>query len=257
MDSLDQRAATGDVTRRAPRHEAGRQVDAPVVAHEMRTPLAVAVSAAETMRALLRRPQVDRDELDRLALVIERNGRLAAQLLERLNVARDIDRGTVVLDRHTTDVCGLVRDSVTDVSAFVLRDHSITIVAIGPIEALVDDTAVREIILNLLTNAAKYSEPGADIAVRVEQVDDLVRVVVRNHGSGVTPGDSERIFDQYVQMDASSPGLGLGLFVARGLARAHGGELSVRPAATSGSEFVLELPLAGEQSGRTGAGAAV
>ncbi len=73
--------------------------------------------------------------------------------------------------------------------------------------------------------------------------DRSARVVVRNHGSGVTPGDTEHIFEKFRQLDATSPGAGLGLFISRGLARAHGGDLTVQPATDAGSEFELRLPL--------------
>lgn len=78
------------------------------------------------------------------------------------------------------------------------------------------------------------------MTVRVGGVN--AEVVVRDHGSGVTPGDSQTIFDKFVQGDPGSPGAGLGLYISRGLARAHGGDLRVQPAETTGSEFVLTVP---------------
>ena len=69
------------------------------------------------------------------------------------------------------------------------------------------------------------------------------RVVVRYQGSGVAPDDTEAIFKPYVQAGPDRGGIGLGLYVSRGLARAQGGELSVQPARDVGSEFVLELPI--------------
>ena len=92
--------------------------------------------------------------------------------------------------------------------------------------------------------AAKYSAPKAPISVAMDRYNGSARMVVRNHGGGVTPGDGEHIFEKFFQADPGSSGVGLGLFVSRGLARAHGGEISVRPAQEIGSEFVLELPAA-------------
>jgi signal transduction histidine kinase len=68
------------------------------------------------------------------------------------------------------------------------------------------------------------------------------RMAVRNHGGGVTPGDTDQIFDKFFQSDDDSSGVGLGLFVSRGLARAHGGDITLNAAASEGSEFVLRLP---------------
>lgn len=69
------------------------------------------------------------------------------------------------------------------------------------------------------------------------------RVVVRNHGGGVTPGDSQRIFEKFERLDRGGAGTRLGLFISRGLARAHGGDIRVEPAENVGSQFILTLPL--------------
>ena len=74
-------------------------------------------------------------------------------------------------------------------------------------------------------------------------VDSVARVVVRNHGGGVTPGDTERIFEKFGRLESGAPDTGLGLFISRGLARAHGGDLQVRPAESVGSEFIVTLPM--------------
>lgn len=66
---------------------------------------------------------------------------------------------------------------------------------------------------------------------------------VRNHGTGVTSGDTERIFDRPFQSDSGTSGAGLGLYISRGLARAHRGDITVRPTAEVGSEFKLRMPL--------------
>jgi signal transduction histidine kinase len=76
-----------------------------------------------------------------------------------------------------------------------------------------------------------------DLELRTPPALDL-----RDHGGGVDPSDTSRIFGKYYQADAGASGVGLGLFISRGLARAHGGDLTVRPAANDGSEFVIDLP---------------
>jgi signal transduction histidine kinase len=212
-----------------------------LISHELMTPLAI-IEATATLAL----DQVGDDtEAERRELleVIRRNTELASLVLRRLSLARDIDAGKVQLDRSVLDLGRLVRESVADLDRVVLAGHPVEVtVAAGPrIEA--DVTATREIVFNLLSNAAKYSEEGAAITVTVTTSGDTAEVVVRNHGGGVTPGDSERIFDKFAQGDRQSPGAGLGLFVSRGLARAHGGDLCVQPARDVGSEFHLTLPV--------------
>lgn len=92
--------------------------------------------------------------------------------------------------------------------------------------------------------AAKYSASDAAIEVTVRQDGKQAEVVVRNHGTGVTPGDAETIFGKFFQGDPGPPGAGLGLYISRGLARAHDGDLHVQPAEQHGSEFILTLPAA-------------
>jgi two-component system, OmpR family, phosphate regulon sensor histidine kinase PhoR len=217
-----------------------------LVAHEVRTPLAI-VSTATTMLARLDRdPDPARPE-ERAALLamITRNVDLAMLLMDRLSLARHVEAGTVELAKEAVDLVTLVRQSVDDLVLAVLYDHPVEVVTVGELKVVVDPTAAREIVFNLLSNAAKYSAASSPIRVAVDRHAGSARIVVRNHGGGVTPGDTDRIFEKFFQGDTDSSGVGLGLFVSRGLARAHGGDITVRPAEHEGSEFVLELPTAG------------
>lgn len=213
---------------------------AAVVSHELRTPLSVIKSAAETARD--RHEMLPPEEQSRLLDMIVRNGDLALLLLERIGLARDLDRGTVDLVKEEVDLAELVRESVSDLEVVLLSEHPTEVVVAGQVIVRADPTTAREIVFNLLSNAAKYSAEGAAIEVTVECDDVVARVVVRNHGGGVTPGDTERIFEKFARLDEGAPGTGLGLFISRGLARAHGGDLRLQPAETEGSEFILTLP---------------
>jgi signal transduction histidine kinase len=209
-----------------------------VIAHEVRTPLAIARMAAETVHD----KDLDEAERDRLLGMVLRNTDLALLLLDRMSLARDVEAGTVSLRLIPTDVATLVRETVEDVSSLVLEQHPVLVEGPAHATAPVDATALREILLNLLLNAAKYSPPQSDIEVSVGDDDDEVTVVVGDHGGGVLDDDLERIFEQYVQLEAASSGVGLGLYISRGLARAHGGDLVARRRTAEGSEFVLRLP---------------
>lgn len=212
-----------------------------MISHEMGTPLAVVKLAADT--ALRQGPDATWDERQRILQVIRRNADLATLLLGRLGLARDIEAGTVELARETVDLGALVRESVSDLREVVLSEHPVEVTVTESPSVQADPTAAREIVFNLLSNAAKYSAEGASIEVTVTAVDGDVHVIVRNHGSGVTPGDTDQIFEKYWQQEEASAGAGLGLYISRGLARAHGGDITVQPAADAGSEFCLSLPL--------------
>jgi two-component system, OmpR family, sensor kinase len=214
---------------------------ASTVAHELATPLAVIQTATET--ALHLGDEVGAEEQRRLLEVIRRNSNLAVLLLRRLGLARDVEAGTVALTIEHVDLAQLVAESTDDLRSVVLEGHEVEVLVSDEPKIEADETALREIVFNLLSNAAKYSGCRAPIEVEIGTSDHMAHVVVRNHGSGVTPGDTERIFEKFRQLDATSPGAGLGLFISRGLARAHGGDLVVRPATDEGSEFELQLPL--------------
>ena len=214
---------------------------ASTVAHELATPLAVIQTATET--ALHLGDEAGTEEQRHLLEVIRRNSTLAVLLLRRLGLARDVEAGTVALTLERLDLAQLVAESTDDLRTVVLDDHDVEVLVNEAPTVEADETAIREIVFNLLSNAAKYSESQAPIEVAVGTSDHVACVAVRNHGSGVTPGDTEHIFEKFRQLDETSPGAGLGLFISRGLARAHGGDLVVRPAADEGSEFELRLPL--------------
>jgi len=213
---------------------------ASTIAHELRTPLAVVELAVETV--LLRMDDLSPAELRVMLRTIQRNSRLAALLLGRLGLARQVEAGDVPLDLEEVDLVLLVRESLDDLGDVLLRAHPTTLAGAGRLPVMADPTALREIVFNLLSNAAKYSDEGQPISVAVRPVERGACVVVRDHGEGVPAGQAVRIFGKYERADPRGQGVGLGLFISRGLARAHGGDLVVRAAAGGGSEFVLTLP---------------
>lgn len=210
-----------------------------VIAHELQTPIAIVYSATET---ILEHGD-DTPRLYELLQVIKRNALLASLMLRRLGVARDIEAGTVDLTLERTDVGALVCESVSDLEHVVLHGHPIEVTIVDSPPVLVDPTAALEIVFNLLSNAAKYSGRTAPIEVRVGVSEGMLQVVVRDHGPGVTAAEVSDIFEKYWQQDVGSPGAGLGLYISRGLARSHGGDITVQAAAGEGSEFCLTLPM--------------
>ena len=112
--------------------------------------------------------------------------------------------------------------------------------------ARADPEKVRQIILNLLTNALKFTDRGGRVELECRQGDDMLRITVRDTGRGIPPGQRERIFEPFVQVDAgltrTQSGVGLGLSISRDLARGMGGDLTIDHAGDSGSAFTLSLP---------------
>jgi signal transduction histidine kinase len=109
-----------------------------------------------------------------------------------------------------------------------------------------DRERLRQIVTNLIDNAIKYSPEGDEIAVSVRPTNGSVCITVTDHGPGIPQDQQHLIFEKFGRADvpgASLPGTGLGLFIARSIAEAHGGTLDVRSRPEAGAAFVLTLPL--------------
>jgi signal transduction histidine kinase len=110
-----------------------------------------------------------------------------------------------------------------------------------------DPEKLQQILINLLTNALKYTAPGGQITLECRVADGVAMVSVRDTGRGIAADKLATIFDPFVQVDrslhTSESGVGLGLAISRELARAMGGDLAVESVVGSGSTFTLRLPL--------------
>ncbi|MFV0624937.1 ATP-binding protein [Sphingomonas sp. ac-8] len=103
-----------------------------------------------------------------------------------------------------------------------------------------------QILVNLIGNAVRYSPPGSSVGVRLERQGALACAIVQDHGKGIAPEDQARIFEKFERVDPTEQGgSGLGLFIARRLARAMGGDIAVESAVGEGARFVLTLPVDG------------
>ena len=109
-----------------------------------------------------------------------------------------------------------------------------------------DELRLEQVLVKLLENARKYSPPNTQITVRLSVSGGEARVAVRDEGAGIPPAEQEHIFERFHRapdVDPGVAGFGLGLFIAREIAHAHGGTLTVASAPGAGSTFTLTLPL--------------
>ena len=209
-----------------------------IIAHEMRAPLSVVCVAADTATTR----ELEPGQLEELLQVIRRNAELAMLLTDRLGLAREVELGTFELHRTDLDLAMLAAQTVTDLTPAIAEHRHVTVTAPEPVMVLADETSLREILFNLLLNATKYSPRGSEIDVAVTSDDGDAVLTVRDHGCGVDASEQEHIFGKYQQVDQTAPGVGLGLFISRGLARANGGDLTVGSPTDGGSTFELRLP---------------
>jgi PAS domain S-box-containing protein len=217
------------------------------VSHELRTPLAAVHGAAKT----LLREDVDLgDEVSRqlLTLVSEQSDRLA-RMVEDILLASRLDSPELELTMEHVDVAALTADVIAAARLHASEQLTFELGAppSGPrVEA--DRDKLRQILVNLVANAVKYSPAGGRIAVDVKADDGHVEILVRDEGLGIAPSEQRLIFEKFYRADANMTrgvsGSGLGLYITRELVHRMGGTISVESQPGEGSTFVVTLPAA-------------
>jgi signal transduction histidine kinase len=184
------------------------------------------------------------------AEAIVRNAGHMADLLETVSDLRKLELGTMQVHPNKLDLVALVRDAVTDMAG-QLGDRSVTVVV--PDEALVfaDPVRARQVLTNLVSNAAKFTASSATVAIEVVIEDHHVELSVSDDGPGIAPDCQGELFEKFSRLGSAVHGTGIGLYLSRALARAQGGDLVLAPQAR-GCRFVLRLrraPTARESPG--------
>lgn len=215
-----------------------------ITAHELRNPL---TSLHGNLQLMLRRMQGDPDREDdrkRLESILAQSDRLGRLVSRLLDVSR-AEMGRLDLALAETDAVAVVRRTV-DAARGLSTAHNLHVVAPGEVVVVWDEVRIEQVLTNLVSNAIKYS-PGGTVQVTVEETeDDWVRVGVQDEGPGIPEHLRLSLFDRYVrgrrrgQQEGS--GLGLGLYISRLIAQAHGGDLVATNAAGGGALFILTLP---------------
>jgi signal transduction histidine kinase len=216
-----------------------------LVSHELRSPMAAVIGAARTLEGRWR--ELTPDQRDAfLALIGDETGRLADLISDVLDTSR-IDAGTFTFSFADVDIGGLVEE-VVGAAAVGQEEIRVTAEVSGALPQLRGDRRrLRQVLQNLVDNAIKYSDAGGVVRVRATTANGVMRVDVIDEGPGIPFGDERVIFEKFGRASGSRtrPGTGLGLFISRSIAEAHGGSLELDPLPSRGARFVLELPLDG------------
>ncbi|HEY2592231.1 MAG TPA: PAS domain-containing protein, partial [Steroidobacteraceae bacterium] len=249
QDVTEQRHATTEL------READRRKNEflAILAHELRNPLAPirqSVVIAQSTRA-------SEAQRQRAFEIIERQVAHMARLLEDLLEASRISHGRLDLRREPTKLGTALLTAIETARPLIeARSHTLTVDV--PEESIwldADPIRLAQIFTNLLTNAAKYTDPHGRIRLNVRTDGELATITVRDNGVGIGPELLPRVFDMFSQADPAlertQGGLGIGLALARGLVALHGGSIEARSEGLhSGSEFIVRLPILGTGSER-------
>jgi PAS domain S-box-containing protein len=215
--------------------------------HELRTPLAAVYGAARTLRRTdIEIPAGQRDRF--LEIIVSETERLTS-IVSQILLAGQLEEGRVDVATAATDLRPLA-ESVLDSARLRAPDQiDLRIEQNGaPAVALADEDKLRQVLVNLLDNAIKYSPDGGDVVVEVAGGYGRARLAVRDRGLGIPQGEQERIFEKFYRLDPALTrgvgGSGLGLFISRELVSRMGGSLTVRSQPGDGAAFVVDLPAA-------------
>jgi signal transduction histidine kinase len=215
-----------------------------LVSHELRSPMAAVIGAARTLQDRWRMLSAEQRE-SFLALIGDETSRLADLVGDVLDTSR-IEAGTFSYRFEEVDLGRLV-DEAVEAAELAQQDVAVVASVHGGLPAIRGDRArLRQVLGNLIENAVKYSPEGGEVRVSAAAGNGAVQIDVRDSGPGIPRDQQARIFEKFGRVDvpgASKPGTGLGLFIARSIAEAHGGSLDVASGLERGSTFTLTLPV--------------
>jgi two-component system phosphate regulon sensor histidine kinase PhoR len=217
------------------------------VSHELRTPLTAIRGFAETLRGSEVPAEQRRQYLD---VILRHADRLTALIEDLLELSR-IEGGTWELALEPTDVAALARGVMQDLKPRLEARRLRGELRVEPApRALADRRALEQVLLNLLDNAIKYSEPGGRIEIAVSGSPAGVRIDVSDTGIGIPEADRARIFERFYRVEKARSrdlgGTGLGLSIVKHLVQAQDGEVFVTSREGQGSTFSVRLPAAPE-----------
>ncbi|HVM56314.1 MAG TPA: ATP-binding protein [Gaiellaceae bacterium] len=214
-----------------------------LVSHELRSPMAAVIGAARTLQE--RRQELTLEQREAfLALIANETNRLATLVGDVLDTSR-IEAGTFSHTFSQVDLVQLVDDAVALASIGQDRVRVRADVAgrLPPVHG--DRERLRQVLSNLIDNAVKYSPECGEVRVGACAESGVVRITVSDDGPGIAHDQQQLIFEKFGRASgggATKPGTGLGLFIARSIAEAHGGTLDVESTPDAGATFTLSLP---------------
>jgi signal transduction histidine kinase len=216
------------------------------VSHELRTPL---TSLKANVDVMLMDKGLDlevRTQLERMNSEVGRLIRLTSNLLylAHAEAGREIARRPVELDELCLDVIYQARSLRDDVAVRFGHEEQVTVSG--------DRDLLKQLVLNLVDNAVKYSPEGGDVTVSLYERDEAAEIAVADRGPGIPPDELDKIFERFYrvanQRTRTVGGAGIGLAISKWIARAHGGDIRVESSDGAGARFIVTLPLIREET---------
>lgn len=215
------------------------------VSHELRTPLTSIRASLDMAMAGAFGPMPEKST--QVLSIAQRNATRLSTLIDELLDLQKIEIGKMNFDFCDVHLAGLISDAVTDNRSYA-QELDVTLKML-PVDTELcvraDPMRLEQVITNLLSNAAKFSEPGSEVTLGVTSTKTQVRISVADRGVGVDPADRTRIFDSFTQLDNTDirkvNGTGLGLNISKRIVEAHGGLINFMPNEGGGTIFYVDI----------------
>jgi two-component system sensor histidine kinase VicK len=214
------------------------------VSHELRTPLTTIKSYVET---LLDGAMEDRDLRPHFLEVVDEETDRMVRLVNNLLDLSTLDYEGANLEMKPFSLAGAIRDAVEALAVqSKKRGMAVSIEAPpGPLTALGDRERIQQVVMNLISNAIKFTPEGGDVRISILQADGWYRVSVKDNGIGIPKEEIPRIFDRFYRVDKARSrqlgGTGLGLSIARQIVEAHGGQVEIKSEMGEGTIVTFTL----------------
>jgi two-component system phosphate regulon sensor histidine kinase PhoR len=183
-----------------------------------------------------------------LEILSKEMDRLARLVSDLLDLSR-IEAGTLRYEMRAVDLAELI-DNTLQIHSSLSRHHAFVCeIPTGLPHVWADPDRLRQVLINLMTNATRYSPQRTTVTITATQRDDDVAVSIKDEGIGIAPEDSDRVFEKFSVIDKPSwvqKGTGLGLYITKGIVDAHGGSLGVESEPGKGTTFTFTLKQASD-----------
>jgi signal transduction histidine kinase len=214
------------------------------LSHEVRGPVSTLRGLVGT--TLTHYDRLSDDERREFLHLIKHEADRLERTVEQVALALKLDAGSLRFDIRRQDLGAIVREAAQTAK---VDDHPLDVDAASPIEAPVDSALIATVVRQLIDNAVTFSPPDSPITIRLRRDDDDALIEVTDRGPGVPPDKREAVFERFADWRPPDyedrPGAGLGLFISRAVARAHGGEASIADGPAGGTMLVVRLPMEG------------
>ncbi|AKN32840.1 histidine kinase [Clostridium carboxidivorans P7] len=221
------------------------------ISHELKTPLNVIFSSAQLLELYLKNKSVEenKEKIIKDTYFIRQNCYRLIKLIGNIIDLSKIESGFFKLNLSNENIVSVVEDIVQSVSEYV-ESKDLSIIFDTDVEEKIiacDPDKIERVVLNLISNAIKFSDPGDEIYVNIADKNETVEISVKDNGIGIDKNHLNAIFERFNQVDKSftrnAEGSGIGLCLVKSIVELHGGKISAESKLGEGSTFKIELPL--------------